>query len=53
MPSNLTVLTQSHKIVAAKKRQRREQIKEIVFDDDARQYVVIFALPRSTSVGSI
>ncbi|KAA1476789.1 hypothetical protein DENSPDRAFT_530278 [Dentipellis sp. KUC8613] len=36
MASNLAVLTKSHKIVAAKKRQRKEQIKEIVFDDTAR-----------------
>ncbi|KAI0940523.1 hypothetical protein AcW1_003696 [Taiwanofungus camphoratus] len=35
-PSNLAVLTSSHRIVAAKKRARREQIKEIVFDDAAR-----------------
>ena len=37
--SNLSVLTQSHKAVAAKKRAKKEQIKEIVFDDDARRYV--------------
>ncbi|CCM05020.1 uncharacterized protein FIBRA_07219 [Fibroporia radiculosa] len=35
--SNLTVLTSSHKIIAAKKRAKREQIKEIVFDDEARR----------------
>ncbi|KAG5353757.1 hypothetical protein C0989_002540 [Termitomyces sp. Mn162] len=33
---NLTILTQSHKVIAAKKKAKREQIKEIVFDDDAR-----------------
>ncbi|KAI0351051.1 hypothetical protein OH77DRAFT_1439482 [Trametes cingulata] len=36
-PSNLAVLTKSHNIVAAKKKAKREQIKEIVFDDDARR----------------
>ncbi|KAI1791294.1 nucleolar protein 12-domain-containing protein [Ganoderma leucocontextum] len=35
-PSNLANLTKSHNIVAAKKKAKREQIKEIVFDDDAR-----------------
>ncbi|CAL1707443.1 unnamed protein product [Somion occarium] len=37
MSSNLSVLTKSHKIIASKKRARREQIKEVVFDDDARR----------------
>lgn len=37
--SNLSVLTQSHKAIAAKKRAKKEQIKEVVFDDDARRYV--------------
>ncbi|EED83047.1 predicted protein [Postia placenta Mad-698-R] len=32
-----TILTKSHKIIAAKKRARREQIKEVVFDDGARR----------------
>ncbi|KAF9811793.1 hypothetical protein IEO21_06405 [Rhodonia placenta] len=35
--SNLAILTKSHKIIAAKKRARREQIKEVVFDDGARR----------------
>ncbi|KAF8893969.1 hypothetical protein BD779DRAFT_1504532 [Infundibulicybe gibba] len=35
--SNLTVLTQSHKAIAAKKRAKRDQIKEILFDEDARR----------------
>ncbi|KAG6918716.1 hypothetical protein DXG01_012201 [Tephrocybe rancida] len=34
---NLAILTQSHKAIAAKKKAKREQIKEIVFDDDARR----------------
>lgn len=38
MDSNLNILTQSHRAVAAKKREKRNQIKEIVFDDDARRY---------------
>ena len=37
--SNLSVLTKSHNIVAAKKKAKREQIKEVVFDDAARRYV--------------
>ncbi|OBZ67240.1 Ribosomal RNA-processing protein 17 [Grifola frondosa] len=35
--SNLAILTKSHNIIAAKKRAKREQIKEIVFDDGARR----------------
>jgi len=38
MDSNLAILTQSHRAVAAKKREKRNQIKEIVFDEDARRY---------------
>jgi hypothetical protein len=38
MDSNIAVLTQSHRAVAAKKREKRNQIKEIVFDEDARRY---------------
>ena len=37
MPNNIALLTQSHKAIAAKKRARREQIKEIKFDDEARR----------------
>ena len=36
--SNLAVLTKSHNIVAAKKRARKDQIKEVVFDEVARRY---------------
>ncbi|KAI6157584.1 nucleolar protein 12-domain-containing protein [Pisolithus tinctorius] len=35
--SNLAILTQSHKAIAAKRRKKNSQIKEIVFDDDARR----------------
>lgn len=34
---NLTTLTRSHTLIAAKKRAKREQIKEIIFDDNARK----------------
>ena len=37
MPNNIALLTQSHKALAAKKKARREQIKEIKFDDEARR----------------
>lgn len=37
MNSNIAILTQSHRVIAAKKRDKRSQIKEIVFDDDARR----------------
>jgi ribosomal RNA-processing protein 17 len=37
MPNNIALLTQSHKAIAAKKKARREQIKEITFDDEARR----------------
>ena len=43
--SNLSALTKSHRIVAAKKKAKREQIKEIVFDDDARRYAFASLLP--------
>ncbi|TBU30246.1 nucleolar protein 12-domain-containing protein, partial [Dichomitus squalens] len=36
-PSNLATLTKSHKIIAAKKKARKEQIKELLFDDNARR----------------
>jgi hypothetical protein len=35
---NLASLTTSHSAIAAKKRAKRAQIKEIVFDDEARRY---------------
>lgn len=36
---NLALLTSSHSAIAAKKRAKHAQIKEIVFDDEARRYV--------------
>ncbi|KAG1716644.1 hypothetical protein ID866_522 [Astraeus odoratus] len=35
--NNLAVLTQSHKAIASKRRKRDSQIKEIIFDEDARR----------------
>ncbi|KAH7905198.1 nucleolar protein 12-domain-containing protein [Hygrophoropsis aurantiaca] len=35
--SNLAILTQSHKAIAAKKRAKKDQVKEILFDEDARR----------------
>ncbi|KAG8214019.1 nucleolar protein 12-domain-containing protein [Butyriboletus roseoflavus] len=37
MADNITVLTQSHSAIATKKRAKHAQIKEIVFDDEARR----------------
>ncbi|KAJ7251539.1 nucleolar protein 12-domain-containing protein [Mycena haematopus] len=37
MPSNIASLTRSHAAIAAKKRAKSTQIKEILFDDDARR----------------
>ncbi|KAG5648532.1 hypothetical protein DXG03_003143 [Asterophora parasitica] len=34
---NLAILTQSHKAIAAKKKAKRDQVKEVLFDDDARR----------------
>ncbi|KAL0072439.1 hypothetical protein AAF712_000202 [Marasmius tenuissimus] len=36
-PTNLHVLTQSHTLVASKKRAKRNQVKEVLFDEDARR----------------
>ena len=40
--SNLAVLTKSHNIIAAKKKAKKEQLKEIVFDDAARRWTRSF-----------
>ncbi|KAI0268650.1 nucleolar protein 12-domain-containing protein [Gloeopeniophorella convolvens] len=37
MASNIDLLTRSHGAVKAKRRQKREQIASVVFDDDARR----------------
>jgi hypothetical protein len=42
--SNLAVLTQSHKAIAAKRRAKKEQIKEIIFDEDARRHLSFLSL---------
>ncbi|KAL0577312.1 hypothetical protein V5O48_004668 [Marasmius crinis-equi] len=36
-PSNLHLLTNSHSLVASKKRAKREQVKEVLFDEHARR----------------
>jgi ribosomal RNA-processing protein 17 len=41
MASNIQLLTHAHKIVKAKKRQKREQVKAVVFDEDARRCAFI------------
>lgn len=37
MSNNITLLTQSHRVIAAKKKAKHNQIKEIIFDDEARR----------------
>ena len=44
MQSNLQILTQAHTAVAAKKRASRQQLKEVVFDEEARLSVHIISL---------
>lgn len=39
-PSNLSVLTRSHTVVAAKKRFKRTEVKEVLFDEDARRQAI-------------
>lgn len=36
-PSNVSVLTQSATVYAKKKRAKKDEIKEVVFDDEARR----------------
>ena len=36
--TNLAVLTRSHRAIHAKQRAKRDQVKEVVFDDTARRY---------------
>jgi ribosomal RNA-processing protein 17 len=38
--SNITVLTQSHAAAAKKRKAKRDEVKEIVFDDEARRCVI-------------
>ncbi|KAF8967841.1 nucleolar protein 12-domain-containing protein [Flammula alnicola] len=37
MNTNIALLTRSHSLIAAKKNAKRTQVKEVVFDDDARR----------------
>jgi hypothetical protein len=37
MASNVELLTHSHNVIRAKKRQKLGQVKTVVFDDDARR----------------
>jgi hypothetical protein len=41
MASNIQLLTHSHKVVKEKKRHKREQVKPLVFDEDARRCAYI------------
>lgn len=38
--SNITVLTQSHAVAAKKRKARRDEMQEVVFDDEARRCVI-------------
>ena len=38
--SNVTVLTQSHAVAAKKRKAKRGEVQEVVFDDEARQCVI-------------
>ncbi|PPQ84578.1 hypothetical protein CVT25_015780 [Psilocybe cyanescens] len=35
--NNIALLTRSHKLIAAKKKLKSDQVKEVIFDDDARR----------------
>jgi len=37
--NNVAVLTQSHRAIAAKKRAKKDQVKEVLFDEEARRCV--------------
>lgn len=38
--SNITVLTRSHAVTAKKRKAKRDEMREIVFDDEARRCVI-------------
>ena len=38
--SNITLLTQSHAVAAKKRKAKRDEIQEVVFDDEARRCVI-------------
>lgn len=45
--NNITTLTRSHSAIAAKKRAKHAQIKQVVFDDEARRYVPLLPCDRT------
>lgn len=49
MADNIAVLTQSHSAIATKKRARRAQIKEVVFDEEARRWVPFVPMAHATN----
>ena len=44
---NIALLTTSHSAIAAKKRAKHAQVKEIVFDEDARRCALSLSLQRA------
>ena len=38
--SNITVLTQSHAVATKKRKAKRDEIQEVIFDDEARRCVI-------------
>jgi len=36
-PSNVAILTHQNKVWSAKRKHKREQVKEVVFDENARK----------------
>lgn len=48
MTNNTSLLTRSHAVYAAKKRAKRTQVKEVVFDEDARRYVRLLFIGAAT-----
>jgi ribosomal RNA-processing protein 17 len=44
--NNLARLTRAHDAVAAKRRAKRHQLAEVVFDDDARRSVLLLSHSR-------
>jgi len=38
--SNITVLTQSHAVAAKKRKAKKDEIQEVIFDDEARRCVI-------------
>lgn len=52
MASNVEILTRSHTIIKAKARAKKNQIDQIVFDEDARRSVAPFFHPKGPSVST-